>query len=294
MDNSVSRTAHVLDNEPYDAALEETPTHAKFTGSIPKIYDEHLGPLLFEFAAADIAKRVEEKTPTSGTVLEVACGTGICTDYLWQTLSPDTKIIATDLNEAMLGYAKLKRDVLPNVTFQQADAQALPFDDASFDTVVCQFGLMFFPNKADAMAEFARVLRPGGHLAFNVWDSLAQNRVANIAQSTIAGFFESNPPDFLKVPFGYHDIDTIRDLVEDAGLRLSAVETVDATVERPDALSVARGLVEGNPGILQIQERATANAKDIVEAVANAVKTVYGPAPLQLPLREIVFQAERP
>lgn len=268
--------------------------HAQFVGSIPQNYDEHLGPLLFEFSAADLAQRVSDALPGTGRVLEVACGTGISTAALSRTLSPDVEIVATDLNDAMLDYARAKRGELPGVTFRQADAQALPFENDSFDAVVCQFGVMFFPDKAKAVSEFARVLRPGGVLAFNVWDSLQNNPVAGIAQDTIASFFDTNPPDFLTVPFGYYEIEPIRDLIRNADLEAQDIQTVSATVERPDAVSVARGFVEGNPGIIQIRERASAEPEDIVRATAAALEDTYGPAPLRIPLREFVFLARRP
>jgi SAM-dependent methyltransferase len=194
----------------------------------------------------------------------------------------------------MLDFARQKRGALSNVTFQQADAQSLPFGDHAFDAVVCQFGLMFFPDKARAMAEFARVLRPGGLLAFNVWDSLANNRVADIARETIASFFTTDPPDFLKVPFGCYEIDPTLELIRDAGLQSPTVHKVRVTINRPDAVSVARGFVEGNPGILQIRERATANPEDIVNALADAIGDAFGPAPLEIPLQEIVFLSRRP
>jgi ubiquinone/menaquinone biosynthesis C-methylase UbiE len=280
---------------PATVAQTNKPTHAQFVGSIPQIYDEHLGPLLFEFAAKDLAGQVRETLPGAGRVLEVACGTGILTHHLSQALSLDTEIVATDLNDAMLAFAKQKRGgALTNVAFQQADAQALPYCDDEFDAVICQFGLMFFPDKAEAMSGFARVLRPGGLLAFNVWGSLENNRVADITHKTIASFFATDPPDFLTVPFGYYEIDPIRDLIQGAGLEVLDVDTVSATIERPDALSVARGFVEGNPGILQIRERASADPEDIVHAVADAISDVYGQAPLQFPLQEIVFLAGKP
>lgn len=281
---------------PNSAAAEQevNSTHTRFVGSIPQNYDEHLGPLLFEFAAADLARRVGEALNGAGKVLEVACGTGISTEFLWRALSPGTEILATDLNDAMLDYAKHKRGALTNVTFRQADAQSLPFDDNAFHAVVCQFGLMFFPDKARAMSEFARVLRPGGILAFSVWESLENNRVADIARETIASFFDTDPPDFLTVPFGYHEIGPIRDLIRDAGLEAPNVHTVSATIERPSALSVARGFVEGNPGILQIRERATADSEDIVKAVANAIDDTYGPEPLRIPLQKTVFLTRKP
>ena len=272
----------------------QTASHAQFVGSIPENYDRHLGPLLFEFSAADIARRVASVHSRPGRLLEVACGTGISTEALWRALGPGVEIVATDLNDAMLAYAEEKRGALGGVVFQQADAQSLPFGDDTFDTVVCQFGLMFFPDKAKAMAEFARVLRPGGTLAFTVWDSFQHNRVAGISREIIASFFETDPPDFLSVPFGLHEIAPIRSLIDGAGLAVTDVETVSATIERPDALGIARGFVEGTPGILQIRERAAADSEDIIEAVAEAIRNVYGPDPVRIPLQEITFLARKP
>lgn len=290
---SIDHAAVTAAKKPIAAAGKQNSGHTQFVGSIPHNYDAHLGPLLFEFSAADLAKRVGDAVPDARRVLEVACGTGIATAALSHALSPDTEIVATDLNDAMLDYARQKRGDLPGVTFRQADAQSLPFDDHSFDAVVCQFGVMFFPDKAQAVSEFARVLRPGGLLAFNVWDSLQNNPVARIAQDTIASFFDADAPDFLTVPFGYYEIEPIRNLIRDAGLKAQDVQTVSATVERPEALSVARGFVEGNPGIIQIRERASVDPEDIVHAVAAATEDVYGPAPLQIPLQEFVFLARR-
>ncbi len=273
---------------------EPRKTHSRFVGSIPEIYDTHLGPLLFEFAAADLAKRVAKAAPHGGKVLEVACGTGISTEHLWRALPPGSEIVATDLNEAMLDFARQRRGGLSNVTYRQADALELPFPDASFDVVVCQFGLMFFPDKTQSIAEMTRVLRPGGLITFNIWDSLDQNKVAQIALETIAEFFETDPPDFLSVPFGYHDTDVIRDLLLDAGYGSTSASVVSTTVDRPDALCSARGFVEGNPGILQIRERASADPEEIIAALAQAYDAAFGPAPLRFPLQEIVFSAVKP
>lgn len=295
MEITTNDAAHDTLEAPTAEAQPTSSTHASFVGSIPQIYDEHLGPLLFEFAAEDLAGRVRDTLPGADRVLEIACGTGILTHHLSHALSLEAEIVATDLNDAMLDFARQKRGgALTNVDFQQADAQALPYCDSEFDAVVCQFGLMFFPDKAEALAEFSRVLRRSGLLAFNVWGSHEDNPVAGIAQRTIESFFDTDPPDFLKVPFGYYEIDPICDLIRGAGLEVLNVETVSAAIERPDALSVARGFVEGNPGILQIRERATADPEEIVLAVADAIGEEYGPAPLQFPLQEIVFLAGRP
>ena len=273
------------------AIVQKEAIHSQFIGSIPQVYDEHLGPLLFEFSAADITSRLAAVCPNVKDILEVACGTGISTRHLRQKFSLDTHILATDLNQAMLNYAESQQPGLENVTLAEADAQDLKFADNSFDAILCQFGVMFFPDKEAALKEFARVLRPGGILAYNVWGSLADNPVVQIAQNTIANFFHTDPPNFLEVPFGFSDIDANCNLIHQAGLMGLDIQKVNATVERPSALTIARGFVEGNPGILQIQQRATANVEDIIAAVADAIDAEYSTTPLQVPLTETVFLA---
>ena len=268
-------------------------TSLKFDGSIPEAYDTKLGPLLFEFSAADTARRVADLAPDAAKVLEIAAGTGISTEHLWQSLAPTAEIVATDLSEDMLNYARQKRGAFPNVTYQQADALELPFQDNAFDLIVCQFGIMFFTDKAKSFSEMARVLKPGGSIAFTVWDSVAHNPIAGIAQTTIETFFESDPPQFLRVPWGFSEIEPIRKLVKDAGLVDLEVEVVSKTIERPDAQDVAKGFVEGNPTVLAIRERATTDPGTVIDAVAEELKSAFGHGPLQIPLQEIFFSARK-
>ena len=266
---------------------------ADFVGSIPEAYDSYLGPLLFNFAAMDLARRVGEFTLGGSSILEIACGTGILTEQIRHSTDPTVSIVATDLNQAMLDYARCKRAALENTRFEIADAQSLPFDDASFDVVAVQFGIMFFPDKSGAISEFARVLKSGGVLVYNVWDSFEKNPIAEIAHQIIQSFFESDPPDFLEVPFGYSNIDTNLALIRDAGLKIKEFDTVSATIEQRSAGDVAKGFVEGNPGILQIRERATVEPQKIIEALALAIEKMSGPPPLNIPLQEIVFVATK-
>lgn len=270
-------------------------SHCQFDGSIPEVYDAHLGPLLFDFSGADLAARVESHLTEGGHVLEVACGTGISTEHLRRVLPPaTTRILATDLNEAMITFAQSKRGNLPEVVFEPADVLELPYGEQEFDAVVCQFGLMFFPDKLAGLAEMARVLKPGGLLAFNVWDSHEHNQVAEISHRTIAGFFPDNPPEFLKLPFGCAEIDPIKTLIQRVGFVDLNIHIVSAVIKRPDAHHVARGFVAGNPGIHEIRERASAGPEEIIEAVAAAVEAEFGPVPLQIPLQEIVYLATKP
>ena len=131
-----------------------------FTGRIPQFYDHGLGPVFFTDFADDIARRAATLAPTR--VLELAAGTGIVTRRLRDFLPREAHLIATDLNPPMLEVARQKFRPDEAVEFQPADATALPFPDASFDAVVCQFGVMFFPDKDKGHREARRVLVSGG------------------------------------------------------------------------------------------------------------------------------------
>jgi len=169
-------------------------TDTRFAGSIPELYDSQLVPMIFATYAADLAKRVAARAPSR--VLETAAGTGAVTRAMALALPADTEIVATDLNQPMLDRAAATGTARP-VTWQLADAARLPFDDASFDVVVCQFGAMFFPDKPRAFAEARRVLRRGGVLLFNVWDRVEENEFADTVTAALAGLFPSDPPRFM-------------------------------------------------------------------------------------------------
>lgn len=266
---------------------------AKFDGSIPEMYDRHLGPFLFEGYAADIAGRVAERRPRR--VLEIAAGTGIASRQLLNVLAPGTALTVTDLNAPMLDYARQKIGMEGRgIEWRQADAQALPFPNESFDAVVCQFGVMFFPDRPKGLREFHRVLEREGRLIFNVWDSLERNPIGLIAHSTIGKFFPTDPPDFYQVPFGLGDVSEVRRLVEEAGFKQIVIETVGLTGRSESSEHVAVGLVRGNPVINAIRERGTADIDEIVRAVAGAVEERFGARSLQVPLRAHVVSAVKP
>jgi len=133
-------------------------TDKVFAGSIPKFYDTYLVPLLFEPYATDLVNRLASRSLSR--VLEVAAGTGVVTRALASVLPERVSIVATDLNQPMLDQASALGTTRP-VEWRQADAMRLPFQDGTFDAVVCQFGVMFFPDKTQALSEARRVLRPG-------------------------------------------------------------------------------------------------------------------------------------
>ncbi|MDB5563214.1 MAG: ubiquinone biosynthesis protein UbiE [Hyphomicrobiales bacterium] len=264
---------------------------ARFTGSIPQYYDQDLGPMIFVDYAAEMARRVAAIAPKR--VLETAAGTGIVTRALRDALRSDARLMVTDLNPPMLDMARTKYGPGEQEEFQPADAMALPFADGSFDAVVCQFGVMFFPDKPKSYAEVHRVLAPGGHYLFSVWDAHRYNPFGRIAHEVAGGFFPADPPQFYSVPFSCSHIDPVKeDLIEaNFGEISAAVLTLEKQV--PDAAAFARGLVFGNP----LREPILARGGDpeaVVAAVREELNREFGADPGRMPLQAIMFSARKP
>ena len=267
-----------------------TNSDASLGGSVPGIYDSALGPMFFEPYARDLVKRL--KVGNGESVLEIAAGTGIVTKHLLERLPSSARLVATDLNEAMLEVGKQNVRDDRRLQWQTADAQSLPFADHSFDAIVCQFGLMFFPDKAGALREMRRVLKPGGRLVLNTWAALRDNPIAQRAHDTIASFFRSDPPPFYTIPFGLHDADAVKRLLGDAGFTDVDVDVVNITGTSASAVLAAKGLVCGTPVIAQINERGGVASGAIVHAVAEQLSHQGGAEPMRLPMRALVFTAE--
>lgn len=262
-----------------------------FTGSIPHDYEHGLGPVLFEDFARILADRVAAHGPHG--VVETAAGTGILTRCLRDRLPPTSPITATDLNAPMLDVAITKFAPGENIAFEVVDATALPFADAAFDAVACQFGIMFFPDMQRAFSEAFRTLRPGGHFVFNVWDSFDFNPFAKIADETVASFFDSDPPAFYKTPFGRHEIDPIKHALMRAGFAAISIEVQRRHKEVGDVARFAQGLVFGNAVVGQIREKGVKPevvAARLGETLSRELASTGG----RMPLQAIQFDACKP
>jgi len=246
---------------------------AAFTGSVPKIYEKHLVPLIFEDYAADIVRRLQARAPRR--LLELAAGTGVVTRALAAGL-PKTEIVATDLNPAMLEEAKAVGTKRP-VEWKQADATQLPFPDASFDAIVCQFGVMFFPDRAKAFAEARRVLKPGGSYVFNVWDTLADNEIPDLITTALAAVFPSNPPRFLaRTPYAYSDRAQIAKDVAAGFKGTPQIEVVTARSRAASARDAVIGFCQGSPLRGEIEALKTPDLEAATAAAAAAVEKKFG------------------
>ena len=223
----------------------------RFSGSVPANYERYMVPLLFRPYADELAKRAKALLPRR--ILETAAGTGVVTAALAEAL-PQAEIVATDLNQAMLDVAKTRVDAA-NVSFRQVDALDLPFAHGEFDLVVCQFGVMFYPDKVQGNVQARRVLRDGGSYLTAIWDRIERNALSDLANRSLRENFPDNPPQFmLRGPFNYHDPETIERDLRSAGFETVRIETVEATSRSPSAEDGARGLVYGSPMGVELED----------------------------------------
>ena len=246
-----------------------------FAGSVPENYDRHMVPLIFEPYAADMARRAASLSP--GAVLEVAAGTGVVTRALAPKLSSDARYIVTDLNQPMLDYAASRQAPGSRIEWRQADALALPFENATFDLVFCQFGAMFFPDRSAGYREARRVLKPGGRFIFNVWDRIEENIFADDVTKALARIFPNDPPRFLaRTPHGYHDTALIRRELEGAGFSGVAIETraeqSRASSPRIPAVAYCQGTLLRN----EIEAREAGKLEAATDYAASAIADRHG------------------
>jgi SAM-dependent methyltransferase len=246
-----------------------------FTGSISKLYETYLVPLIFEPYAADLVDRLASRSLSR--VLEVAAGTGVVTRALASVLPESVSIVATDLNPSMLDQAATVGISRP-VEWRQADAMQLPFRDETFDAVVCQFGAMFFPEKAEAFSEARRVLTAGGVFIFNVWDRIEDNELADTVSTTLESLFPEDPPRFLaRTPHGYHDRPTIvRDLAAGGFTASPQFTTVAARSRAKSSRVPAIAYCQGSPLRSEIEARDASRLGEATDLAAEAIARRFG------------------
>ena len=250
-------------------------TDKVFAGSIPENYDRHMVPLIFEPYAVDLAQRAAAFSPVA--VLEIAAGTGVVTRALAPKLSSRASYTVTDLNQPMLDYAASRQGADSRIQWRQADAMALPFADGAFDLVCCQFGAMFFPDRSSAYREARRVLRPGGHFLFNVWDRIEENAFADDVTNALAEMFPDDPPRFLaRTPHGYHDTALIRRDLEMAGFFAVTIETRAEQSRAPSPRLPAVAYCQGTLLRNEIEARDAGKLEAATDHAASAIARRHG------------------
>jgi len=263
---------------------------ASFVGSIPELYDVNVGPTFMVPYADDIARRLWHLQ--TGRLLEIAAGTGIVTAAL-ATAFPGLEITATDLNQPMLDRASMKPE-LSRVHFRQADALNLPFDDGSFDAVVCQLGVMFFPDRAAAFRETHRVLRPGGHFVFNTGDSVDDNPVIAALVAGLRRWRPGQPSWFMeRTPCGYRDPAVIRADLAAGGFADCQIEKLALRGHASSPMAVAIGLCQGSPMRGEIETLDPAGLQEATQAAADAIAERFGNGAFEPSLSALVIETRR-
>jgi len=264
-------------------SMEKT---AAFAGSIPANYERYLGPFLFEPYALDLVSRLQDKKYSD--ILEIACGTGRVTSHLARSVKHD-RITATDLNPDMISIAKeiVKDDT---VKWMPADAMQLPFEDDSFDLVVMQFGIMFFPDKEKGLKEAYRVLRHGGKLIFSTWNKVETNKAIHEGRVIIESYFGDDPPIFYSVPFSMYDDRELTTIARRAGFKNITTTLVKKEGVSLSASDLAKGIVEGNPVYMAILERDPSLVNTIKDHVQKVLTEKFGSKDLRSPLEAWVAE----
>lgn len=264
----------------------------RFGESVAASYQALLVPMIFAPYADELAARARVLAPRR--VLEVACGTGVVTRALDAVLDRDATIVATDLNPAMLVQAQ-REGTTRAVAWREADAQALPFADASFDLLVCQFGVMFFPDRPRAFAEARRVLAPGGTLLFNSWGRIEANDFADVVTTALAAWCPEDPPRFLaRTPHGYHDAGAIARDVSTGGFGEPArIEVVEARSLAASARAAASAYCEGSPLRAEIETRRPGRLAEARDVAAAALAARFGSGPIDGRVSALVCAVSR-
>jgi len=262
----------------------------RFSGSVPQNYDRLMVPLLFRPYAEELARRAQRFAPRR--ILETAAGTGAVTQALSEAL-PETEIVATDLNQPMLDAAA-ERVRSGRVRFVQADAQQLPFDDKTFDLVVCQFGAMFYPDKVRGHSEARRVLSEGGCYLLAIWDRIERNDLTDAAQQALIACFPDDPPMFMREgPFGYSDPLRIETDLHDAGFDTVEIETVELRSRSPSAEDAATALFYGSPMGVEVEEREPGSGERVFQMVLEALRRFDGPDGVDAPMSAHIVTASK-
>lgn len=263
-------------------------TRANYGGTIPEHYDRCLGPAWFDAYGADLAQRLPDRF--GGDVLEIACGTGLVTRRLRARIDPARRLVASDINPAMLDYARNKLADCSGIEWREADAGRLPFEAGEFSGVVCAFGMMFLPDKGAAFREVRRVLKSGGTFLFNVWDRIEESAAAAINAEVLEGLFPGDAEVHFRTPYAMHDPALLRQLLLESGFRDERIETKRIQVGGVSARQIALGQIRGTPRSLLIENRGV-SLDDVVEKVAAALARRGGADPWRGPASAVVVEA---
>jgi ubiquinone/menaquinone biosynthesis C-methylase UbiE len=249
-------------------------------------YEAAFVPSLFARLAVPL---VDAGEVTAGDrVLDVACGTGIVARTAAERTGPAGRVVGLDLNEAMLTVA---RRIRPDLDWRQGDAASLPFPDDSFDVALCQSGLMFVPDPTAAVRELARVVRPEGRVAVQVWSALDRQTAFRPLADAVARHAGPDAVALVSTYFRLGDREQFTAQFTRAGLRVTDVRTLPVTVRAPSVDAYLTTEVESTPLIDRISEDVYRRIRE--EAGVGLARYCDESGALALPLEAYVVAARR-
>ena len=264
----------------------------RFSGEAAENYDQYLGPFLFEPYGLELASRLDPLKANS--VLEVACGTGRVTRHIRNQIRPGARFVATDISTDMLEVAK--RNLGENsIEFQMADAQALPFPENNFDYVLCQFGLMFLPDKQKGIQEAYRVLKPGGKLFFSTWERTAKVPFLKILFNDILlPFFNEDESSRYVLPFSLHQPGQLIAWMKKSGFCETTVERIELQGHATSASQLVTGFLIKHPLGKEVVLKDPDALPRLAERFENEIILKFGNNPVKCDLAAFVASATKP
>lgn len=251
------------------------------SGTAAQKYEQYVASFFVPWAE-DLVRRASLEAGLS--VLDVACGTGVVTRAAGPVLGPTGTIVASDLNEGMLAEARLHNVEGASVEWRQADATDLPFDSDGFDALLCQQGLQFVPDKAAAVAEMHRVLRPGGVAAVSVWRSPENNPYISALADGLSRHLSPEAGQSMLAPCGLGDRDEFFNLFTTTGFTSVTVEAVEIIRDPIDALDAIAGNLSGLPMAEDVAAMDPAKRTEMLEDMTNALSEYITDGILRQPM----------
>jgi ubiquinone/menaquinone biosynthesis C-methylase UbiE len=212
----------------------------QLSGDAPTAYTRYAVHILAPWTDDLIA---QGSCKSGDRVLDIACGTGIVASRVNLVSKTKCKVVGIDVNEGMLNMAR--RNTL--IEWHLGSATELPFEDGSFDVVLCQQGLQYFPDRAAAMREVARVLVPGGRVSLNVWGALDRQPFHLALVDAVGAFIGAETKTAFDLAFSLNTSDELRQLASDAGLRQVRIRFEHRTMRYPSAADLAVGFMQATP-----------------------------------------------
>lgn len=251
-----------------------------------EVYESKFVPALFSEWAGWLVEAAAVRPGQA--VLDVACGTGIVARTAAERLAGEGSVTGVDVNEAMLAVARRLR---PDVEWRQADAAQLPFADDSFDVVLCQASLMYFPDRARALSEMARVRRDDGTVAVQVWARLDDQPGYRPFVELVARHAGEQAIDLFSSYWVMGDLDLVRLLFDQAGLRIDDIDRRTGSVKFDSIDEFVRAEVEGSPLIERISDDVYRGILADAERVLAKFRTPNGRT--EIPIQGHIITARR-